>query len=201
VTHPVLHHADVGWRARPLFALLGLRPPLAQHTPPEGELLRRLAAGAECVVELGVAEGASAYELRKVIAPRGTLYLVDPYHLGHFFGRSAAELVARRLVESVERGRVVWMRQMSHDAVTTWTREIDFLFIDADHAYEAVRRDWNDWTPFVRTGGVVALHDALAAAEWVAPGDGPARLLESVRADPAWELVATADSTAALRRR
>ncbi len=201
MTQPVLHRAEAGLRARPLFALLGLRLPLAQHTPLEGDLLRQFAAGAQCVVELGVAEGASAYEMRKVIAPGGHLYLVDPYHLGHFFRRSAAELVARRLVHSVERGNVHWVRQMSHDAVRAWKREIDFLFIDADHAFEGVRRDWNDWTPFVRQGGVVALHDALPAADWVVPGKGPARLLESLSADPSWEVVASADSTAALRRR
>jgi predicted O-methyltransferase YrrM len=153
------------------------------------------------VVELGVAEGASAYELRKVIAPSGTLYLVDPYHLGRVFRRSAAERVARRLVDSDERGRVVWVRQMSHDAVTDWDKGIDFLFIDADHRYEAVQRDWNDWTPFVRRSGVVALHDALPVSGCVDPGDGPARLLESLRADPVWELIESADSTAALRRK
>jgi len=152
-------------------------------------------------VELGVAEGASAYEMRKVIAPGGTLYLVDPYSLGHFFGRSAAEAVARRLVNSVQRGNVVWVRQASHDAVADWDKEIDFLFIDADHRYEAVQRDWREWMPFVRSGGIVALHDALPASGWVEPSDGPAQLLESLQAQPDWELVETADSTAALRRR
>ncbi len=197
----ILHRADVGWRTRPLWALLGLRPALAQHTPAEGELLRRLATGARCIVELGVAEGASAYELRRVMAPDATLYLVDPYHLGHAFGRSAAESVARRLVRSVERGNVVWLRQTSLEAVKAWEREIDFLFIDADHAYQAVRRDWADWAPFVRRGGVVALHDAVPASDWVTPGEGPARLLDDLRADPLWDLVDTVDSTAALRRK
>lgn len=36
---------------------------------------------------------------------------------------------------------------------------IDFLFIDGDHRYESVRRDFELYTPLVGRGGVVALHD------------------------------------------
>lgn len=38
---------------------------------------------------------------------------------------------------------------------------LDFLFIDGDHTHEGVTRDWQDYTPFVRPGGLVALHDIL----------------------------------------
>lgn len=36
---------------------------------------------------------------------------------------------------------------------------IDFLFIDGDHTYDGVRRDFELWSPLVCPGGVVALHD------------------------------------------
>lgn len=35
----------------------------------------------------------------------------------------------------------------------------DFVFIDADHSYEAVRRDFESYRPLVRPGGLIALHD------------------------------------------
>jgi len=38
-------------------------------------------------------------------------------------------------------------------------RPIDFLFIDGDHRYEGVKRDWESWEPLVRPGGLVAFHD------------------------------------------
>ena len=38
---------------------------------------------------------------------------------------------------------------------------IDFLFIDGDHRYEAVRRDFQLYSPLVRPGGIVAFHDIL----------------------------------------
>ncbi|MBI4601304.1 MAG: class I SAM-dependent methyltransferase [Planctomycetes bacterium] len=39
--------------------------------------------------------------------------------------------------------------------------ELDFLFVDGDHHYEAVRRDWEIYGPRVRPGGVVVFHDIL----------------------------------------
>jgi predicted O-methyltransferase YrrM len=38
-------------------------------------------------------------------------------------------------------------------------RKIDFLFIDADHSYDGVKRDYELYSPFVREGGVMAFHD------------------------------------------
>lgn len=37
--------------------------------------------------------------------------------------------------------------------------KIDFLFIDADHSAEALTKDIDGWTPFVRKGGYIAFHD------------------------------------------
>ena len=37
--------------------------------------------------------------------------------------------------------------------------EFDFVFIDADHSYEGVKGDWINYTPRVKQGGLVALHD------------------------------------------
>jgi predicted O-methyltransferase YrrM len=48
----------------------------------------------------------------------------------------------------------------SFDSIQTWERPIDVLFIDANHEYESVLRDFILWSPFVRPGGIVALHDA-----------------------------------------
>lgn len=38
-------------------------------------------------------------------------------------------------------------------------RSVDFLFIDGDHRYEAIKSDFNMYSPLVRRGGVVAFHD------------------------------------------
>ncbi len=65
----------------PFFAWAGLRPPIAQHTATEHQALEKYAGGCKSLVEIGVAEGASAVALRTTMNPEGTLYLVDPFHL------------------------------------------------------------------------------------------------------------------------
>jgi cephalosporin hydroxylase len=39
------------------------------------------------------------------------------------------------------------------------TTPVDFLFIDGNHTYEGVKRDFELYSPFVRRGGVIAFHD------------------------------------------
>ena len=37
--------------------------------------------------------------------------------------------------------------------------ELDFLFIDGDHTYEGVKKDFQMYSPLVRKGGLIAFHD------------------------------------------
>lgn len=37
--------------------------------------------------------------------------------------------------------------------------ELDFLFIDGGHDYQTCLADWNNYSPLVRKGGIVAFHD------------------------------------------
>jgi len=37
--------------------------------------------------------------------------------------------------------------------------QVDFLFIDADHHYAMVKRDYELYSPLVRPGGLIAFHD------------------------------------------
>jgi cephalosporin hydroxylase len=40
-------------------------------------------------------------------------------------------------------------------------RPVDFLFIDGDHSYRGVRTDFELYSPLVRKGGIIALHDIV----------------------------------------
>jgi predicted O-methyltransferase YrrM len=61
----------------------------------------------------------------------------------------------RRFAETI-----VPVRQDSADAAAHFDRPIDFLFVDAWHESDAVKRDCDGWLPKVRAGGIVVLHDA-----------------------------------------
>jgi cephalosporin hydroxylase len=39
--------------------------------------------------------------------------------------------------------------------------EVDFLFIDGDHSYEGVKKDFEMYSPLVKSGGLIAFHDIV----------------------------------------
>jgi predicted O-methyltransferase YrrM len=39
---------------------------------------------------------------------------------------------------------------------------LDFLFIDGDHTYEGVRKDFEMYGKLVRRGGIIAFHDIVS---------------------------------------
>ncbi len=111
-------------------------------------------------VEVGSYAGRSAaylaVELFKVASeskwPR--LDLVDTFTAGP--GREAviASLApAKPLIGGVFSGDSAGAATMYGDA------SLDWVYIDADHHYEAVRRDILAWLPKVKQGGIIAGHD------------------------------------------
>ena len=54
-------------------------------------------------------------------------------------------------------------------------RSIDILFIDGDHRYEGVKRDFELWSPLVSPGGHVVFHDIV-----------PHRTIPSCQVDQLW---------------
>jgi predicted O-methyltransferase YrrM len=198
-----------GMRARllrhPAYAWFGLRPALAQHTAAEHASIKRWAAGRSAIVEIGVAEGVSALALRESMAENGTLYLIDPFHLSRIPSLNFTKRAAHRAVESCHRGSVIWIEKFSHEAVKTWNRPIDLVLIDGDHNEKGVDQDWNDWSPFVRPGGIVLFHDAVIfEGGWTRPEYGPVkfvnRMFRSGRL-PEWAIVEEIHSLFMVRRR
>lgn len=47
----------------------------------------------------------------------------------------------------------------SNEAVKGWDKPIDVLFIDGDHTYAGCADDFNNFAPFVKSGGWVVFHD------------------------------------------
>jgi hypothetical protein len=177
----------------PVYACLGLRPVLAQHTAAEHACIKKWAVGRSSILEIGVAEGVSAWAIRESMAPNGALYLIDPYHLSRAPLLNFTKRAAHRAVESCNRGRVVWIEKFSHEAAKTWTTPLDFVLIDGDHSEKAVEQDWNDWRPFIKSGGVAIFHDArLFEGGWTTADYGPVKLVNRVFRSgqlPGWAIV------------
>lgn len=123
--------------------------------------------GAEIGVQLG------AYSATLLEHWRGRrLYSVDPWKSfdpevyvdmsnqpqdmqDYIFGRACAELA--RFGD-----RSVIVRATSAEAAPGFDdAQLDFVYLDAQHHYEAIREDLELWLPKVRPGGVLAGHDYL----------------------------------------
>jgi hypothetical protein len=108
-------------------------------------------------VEVGVYTGQSAAFLGVELKNRGVwgdIDLVDIELTKH----RARENLARLIEPMGAIGRFLEM-QSTAAAQLYDDRSLDFVFIDADHAYAAVARDIDAWRPKVKSGGLLAGHD------------------------------------------
>lgn len=188
----------------PFFSWAGLRPILAQHTLAEHQALQRHAGGRKQVVEIGVAEGASAIALRDGMDPSGNLYLIDPYHLSRVRPLNFLRRAAKRAVSARARPAIHWIESFSQKAAIAWNMSIDFLLIDGDHAENAVQKDWEDWHAHVVEDGIVAFHDArLFPSGWTSAGYGPVKFINRFfreSSQPGWAIIDEVDSLVILRK-
>jgi predicted O-methyltransferase YrrM len=194
---PTLNH--------PIFSLVGLRPVGSQHTDAEDAVLRKYAQQAKSIVEIGVAEGASAASMRSVTSSDTKMYLIDPYCPGRVPGFNAIKVVAHRHVQQAGSASIAWLEDFSFNVVKTWNTPIDFLFIDGDHSYEGCRRDWNEWNQHVVKGGFVAFHDSrFFPGGWPTEDTGSLRVVTELFRDTqnaTWDIVDEADSITVIRKK
>ena len=189
----------------PVYAWLGLRPFLGQHTPEEHAALQRWAQGRTTLAEIGVAEGVSALALREAMSLDGTLYLIDPFHLSRSRRLNFTRRAAHRIVATCRRGKVVWIEKFSQDAVKDWKEPLDLIVIDGDHSENGVQDDWNDWNRFVKPGGVAIFHDAcIFEGGWTTPAYGPVKLVDRLfrkGTSPDWSIAEEVHSLLVVERR
>jgi predicted O-methyltransferase YrrM len=158
------------------------------------------------VVELGSWQGKSSVllgaALRKKKNPR--LFCVDPFGVDENAAaqKEYYEDLIRKMRISLEDAFrrnikrcglsdiVVPVKGYSYGVVRLWKEPIDLLFIDASHNYESVHRDFLLWAPFVKIGGVIAMHDV--SPNW----EGPSRVMAEDMQPPQFGDVHQVDSLA-----
>ncbi|MEN9799571.1 MAG: hypothetical protein RL653_3268 [Pseudomonadota bacterium] len=181
----------------------GLARAETQTTAAERAAVARHAAGQGWVVEVGAWHGVTTAELRAAVGRGGRLWAVDPYVPGRL-RVSLQRLIALREVGKARGAEVTWIRKTGVEAAAEAARtgrQVDLVFIDGDHSWEGVSGDWNAWSPLVRVGGHVALHDSRSTPTRDLEQAGSARFTRDVvRHAPGWRVVEEVDSLTVVQR-
>ena len=87
----------------------------------------------------------------------------------------------------------------SSGVATRWNTPIDLLVLDGDQSCDGVQGAFHSWSPWLKPGGFVALHNAEPSYR-VAGHDGHARLAESLLASEDFDLAGCAATLFVFRR-
>ncbi|MEJ8545125.1 class I SAM-dependent methyltransferase [Brevibacillus borstelensis] len=114
------------------------------------------------IVEIGSLKGKSTCftAMGSMLGNGAHVYAMDPWELiygeiGKTYHQEFWQNVGKFGLEPLITSIVGY----SHEVVKEWSGEIGLLFIDGDHHYESVRRDYELWAPFIAQGGWIAFHD------------------------------------------
>lgn len=129
------------------------------------ELLDALNLRNKCCAEIGVLKGDFSAEILK--REPFDLYLVDPwlkqdYHDYNMLVRDQNgfnELHEHVKERFSSNPHVHVVKSFSHQAAREINRQFDFVYIDANHTFSSVLADLCLWTPKMKPGGVIGLHD------------------------------------------
>jgi predicted O-methyltransferase YrrM len=141
---------------------------LVSHGLPEGAI----------VVEIGSFLGSGTVLLAGPRKMRGSgkVHCVDPFDCsGDAFSVPVyegilAELgggtLRERFDENIRRaGLADWVEVHqggAHEIAQTWTTPVDLLFLDGDQSRQGARAAYESWVPFLKPGGIIAVHNTEA---------------------------------------
>jgi predicted O-methyltransferase YrrM len=117
-------------------------------------------------VEIGSARGKSACFVGLALRRNGggRLYAIDPHSPTNWNDTNSVDtfaIITENLRRSGAAEFVEIVRKTSDEAAKDWKHKIDLIFIDGDHSYEGVKRDWELFLPHLSEFGVVVFHDTL----------------------------------------
>jgi hypothetical protein len=172
-------------------------------SPSECWLLFELASQAlsGCIIDIGSYRGRStvALALGSLTGSQVSVYAIDPHepfkgaHGGSFGPKDRIAFFRNVLRTGV--GEVVCPVDLSSEVIVQgWNREVALLWIDGDHTFEATKRDFECWEPFVVKGGVIGLHDSIS------PNLGPSQVIAKALSTGRFERIAQVDLTTVLKK-
>ncbi len=163
------------------------------------------------IVEIGVLDGLTTREMAKVA--QVPIYGIDPI---------IPDSMNKRLIGNDEKikqnlsfyPKFVFFKDYSFNVVKNWQQPFDFIFIDGDHTYDAVKQDFDQWFPLLSQGGIIAFHDSAPVTSMsIAPTSGVAsepafagwpgsiKLVAELKNNPELEFLEVQDSLSVFKKK
>jgi predicted O-methyltransferase YrrM len=119
------------------------------------------------ILEIGTANGGTLFCYSKLANPDATIISIDLPER-EFEGGYPEWKIPIYQAFAKEDQKLYLLRKDSHQQETLEEvkkilngNQLDFLFIDGDHSYEGVKKDFKMYSPLVRKGGIIAFHDII----------------------------------------
>ncbi|PWT72763.1 MAG: hypothetical protein C5B59_15090, partial [Bacteroidetes bacterium] len=124
----------------------GLDEPRTQTTKNERNALASYSSQAQLAVEIGVFEGYNTALIARSIPKDAVLFGIDPFFKGKL-GICYEKFITKSHLAKFRVGKKVKLiEKLSFDALKDVPDNIDFIFIDGDHSWKGIERDWHDWS-------------------------------------------------------
>lgn len=123
------------------------------------------AASPKRIMEIGTAQGGSLFCFCKLAPKEAEIISIDLPPL-------ATDKYLRQFFKLFpKKGQKIHLLKVNSHKKKTIKRvkkilngkQLDFLFIDADHSYKGVKKDFENYFPLLRPGGIIAFHDIYTA--------------------------------------
>ncbi len=169
----------------------------------EAGLLYQLAAEVQdgVIVEVGSFRGRSAVALAlgSKSGKNPPVYAIDPHEtftgtLGKSFGPQDRIAFFRNMLRCRVADTVRLINLPSQQVAQAWSKPIGFLWLDGDHAYDAVKQEFENWRKRIPKGALVAFHDSKD------PQDGPSLVINEALESGAFKQVKKVDKTTVLQK-
>ncbi|MFX1395148.1 MAG: class I SAM-dependent methyltransferase [Promethearchaeota archaeon] len=114
------------------------------------------------VLEIGTAEGGTLFLLTRLSDPNALILSID------LSGKKKTYREVFYHSFAIDNQKIIFLERDSHKLSTLEelkkilrNRQIDVLFIDGDHSYEGVKKDFEMYSPLVKKNGIIGFHDIV----------------------------------------
>ncbi len=123
------------------------------------------------ILEIRTANGGTLFILSRLASRNATIISIDlpggAFGGGYAFWRTP---LYKAFKKSKQKLYLLRTNSHSREAVEKIKNilggnKLDLIFIDGDHSYEGVKMDYEMYTPLVKPGGIIALHDIVPGPE------------------------------------